>query len=209
MAGVLVWVAAYAFVYPTLSKGISEHIASLTVFDNQSATATPRFGLNFAGAKWVDVITVSAQAVAEIFLSAVMGIYLTLLYARHRPVRLAVDPAYSQLSQERHRLENLIATERLSFGEAAGHLVRLENQLAALIAYGKSMFHREAAKRQDHSEKRRVILDQLSDHLRNHLDAIEQPTNRLAAANMASASNGRAEANGNGNGSSSSTTMTP
>ena len=78
MAGVLVWVAAYAFVYPTLSKGISEHIASLTVFDNQSATATPRFGLNFAGAKWVDVITVSAQAVAEIFLSAVMGIYLDL-----------------------------------------------------------------------------------------------------------------------------------
>ena len=87
-----------------------------------------------------------------------------------------MDPAYSQLSQERHRLENLIATERLSFGEATGHLARLENQLAALIAYGKSMFHREAAKRQDHSEKRRVILDQLSDHLRNHLDAIEQPT---------------------------------
>jgi hypothetical protein len=119
-----------------------------------------------------------------------MGIYLTLLYARHRPVRLAADPAYSQLSQERRRLESLIAAERLSFGEATGHLVRLENQLAALIAYGKSMFHREAAKRQDQSEKRRVILDQLSDHLRNHLETIE-PSNRLAAASVAGAANGR------------------
>lgn len=199
MTGVLVWVGAYACVYPTLSKGISEHIASLTVFDNQNAAGSNRFGLNFAGAKWVDVITVGAQAVAEIFLSAVMGIYLTLLYARHRPVRLAVDPAHSQLSLERRRLEALIATERLSFGEATGHLVRLENQLAALIAYGKSMFHREAAKRQDQSEKRRAILDQLSDHLRNHLEAIE-PENRLAAAaSVAGAPNGRANGNGNNN----------
>src|ERR1051325_7222002 len=75
MTGVLVWVGAYACVYPTLSKGISEHIASLTVFDNANTAVAPRFGLNFAGAKWVDVITVGAQAVAEIFLSAVMGIY--------------------------------------------------------------------------------------------------------------------------------------
>jgi hypothetical protein len=153
--------------------------------------------LNFAGAKWVDVITVGAQAIAEIFLSAVMGIYLTLLYARHRPVRLAIDPAYSQLSQERRKLDAMIAAERLSFGEATGHLVRLENQLAALIAYGKSMFHRESAKRQDQSEKRRVILDQLSDHLRNHLDAIE-PANRLAAS-VSAAANGQGNGNGNGN----------
>lgn len=197
MTGVLVWVSAYALVYPTLSKGISEHIASLTVFDNQGPAATPRFGLNFAGAKWVDVITVGAQAIAEIFLSAVMGIYLTLLYARHRPVRLAIDPAYSQLSQERRKLDAMIAAERLSFGEATGHLVRLENQLAALIAYGKSMFHRESAKRQDQSEKRRVILDQLSDHLRNHLEAIE-PANRLAAS-VSAAANGQGNGNGNGN----------
>src|SRR3954463_14051882 len=33
MLGVLVWVGAYACVYPTLSKGVNEHIASLTVFD--------------------------------------------------------------------------------------------------------------------------------------------------------------------------------
>src|SRR5882672_1217848 len=56
MAGVLVWAGAYACVYPTLSKGIGEHIASLTVFDSQS----PSSGLNFAGAKWIDVITVAS-----------------------------------------------------------------------------------------------------------------------------------------------------
>jgi hypothetical protein len=65
-------------------------------------------------------------------------------------------------------------------GEATGNLLRLENQLTALIAYGKSMFHRESARRQDQSEKRQVILDQLSDHLRQHLEEAE-PVNRLAA----------------------------
>jgi hypothetical protein len=187
LLGVLVWVAAYACVYPTLSKGINEHIATLTVFDNQPGAVSPVFGLNFAGAKWIDVITVAGQAVAEIFLSAVMGIYLTKLYARHRPVRLAYDPEFAQLSQERKTLEENIARERLSLGEAAGNLVRLENQLAALIAYGKSMFHREAAKRQDQSQKRQVILEHLSEHLRNHLDPVDAG-NRLAAANAVPAS---------------------
>src|SRR5436190_17323370 len=72
MLGVLVWVGAYACVYPTLSKGINEHIASLTVFDNPSPGSRASPGLNFAGAKWIDVITVAGQAMAEIFLSAVM-----------------------------------------------------------------------------------------------------------------------------------------
>jgi len=176
IAGVLVWAGAYAAVYPTLSKGINEHIASLTVFDNAASPA----GLNFAGAKWIDVITVAGQAIAEIFLSAVMGMYLTTLYARHRPVRLAPDPAFVQFDRERHHLDERIARERASLAEATGHLTRLENQLAALLAYGKSMFHREAARRQGQSEKRQVILDQLSDHLRQHLDTADS-RNRLAA----------------------------
>ena len=187
MIGVLVWVSAYACVYPTLSKGVSEQIASLSVFDNGPTSASSGTGLNFAGAKWVDVITVAAQAVAEIFLSAVLGMYLTNVYSRHRPVRLAHDPAFAQLTHERRDLEQRIARERLSFGEATGHLVRLENQLAALVAYGKSMFHREAAKRQDESQKRQIILDQLSDHLRTHLEAVE-PSNRLVANSVSVAS---------------------
>jgi hypothetical protein len=179
LLGVLVWVAAYACVYPTLSKGIDEHIASMSVFDQPSSASAPLARLNFAGAKWIDMITVAGQAVAEIFLSAVLGMYLTVLYLRHRPVRLAQDPAFAQLEQERRSLDESIARERTALGEATGNLVRLENQLTALIAYGKSMFHRETARRQDQSEKRQVILDQLSDHLRQHLEEGDS-VNRLA-----------------------------
>jgi len=185
MSGVLVWAGAYACVYPTLSKGIGEHIASLTVFDN-SSPASSAVGLNFAGAKWIDVITVASQAIAEIFLSAVMGMYLTVLYARHRPVRLALDPTFNQLTQERRSLEATIAQERLNLGEANGNLVRLENQLSALIAYGRSVFHRERAQRKDQSEKRQVILDQLSEHVRSHLEA-SNASNRLMSESSVSA----------------------
>ena len=178
--GVLVWVAAYACVYPTLSKSVDEHIASMSVFDQAGSASAPLARLNFAGAKWIDMITVAGQAIAEIFLSAVLGMYLTVLYLRHRPVRLAEDPAFAQLEQERRSLEDTIARERTALGEATGNLLRLENQLTALIAYGQSMFHRENARRQDQSEKRQVILDQLSDHLRQHLDKVDS-VNRLAA----------------------------
>ena len=34
----------------------------------------------------------------------------------------------------------------------------MPSELAALIAYGKSLFHREAARRQDQTQKRQVIL---------------------------------------------------
>jgi hypothetical protein len=171
--GVLIWVAAYASVYPSLSKGINDQIASLSVFDAPASSGAAPHGLNFAGAKWIDVVTVAGQAVAEVFLSAVLGMYMTTLYARHRPVRLALDPATAQLHQERGKLEESISRERLGLGEANGHLVKLENQLAALLAYGKSMFHRESARRQDQTQKRQIILEQLSDHVRNHLDSVE------------------------------------
>jgi len=179
LIGVVVWVTAYACVYPTLSKGINEQIASMTVFDTRATDGGG--GLNFAGAKWVDVVTVAGQAMAEIFLSAVLGMYLTNLYARHRPVRLARDPAFAQLEEERGKLDESIRRERTALGEANGNLARLENQLAALVAFSKSMFHREAARRQDQSHKRQVILDQLSDHLRSHLETAE-PANRLAGS---------------------------
>jgi hypothetical protein len=106
LVGVLVWVGAYACVYPTLSKGINDQIASLTVFDSSPSSPAPVSRLNFAGAKWVDVITVAGQAIAEIFLSAVLGMYLTSVYARHRPVRLAHDPTFAQLDLERQSLEH-------------------------------------------------------------------------------------------------------
>jgi hypothetical protein len=188
--GVLVWVAAYATVYPTLSKGINDQIASLTVFDGASGSGAAPRGVNFAGAKWIDVVTVAGQAVAEMFLSAVLGMYLTILYARHRPVRLALDPAAAQLNQERGKLEESIARERHGLGEADGNIVRLENQLAALLAYGKSMFHREAARRQDQTQKRQIILEQLSDHVRHHLDPVPPETRLDGTAAAASSYRG-------------------
>lgn len=185
LAGVVVWLAAYACVYPTLSKSVNEQIANLTVFDSGQTAAGSGSGLNFAGARWVDVITVGGQAIAEIFLSAVLGMYLTALYLRHRPVRLARDPVFAALEQERRELQHAIARERSGFGEASGNVVRLENQLSALVAYGKSIFHRESARRQDQSQRRQIILDQLSEHVRDHLAAPESG-NRLGAALAAS-----------------------
>jgi hypothetical protein len=56
-----------------------------------------------------------------------------------------------------------------------------------LLAYGKSMFHREAARRQDQTQKRQLILEQLSDHVRHHLDSAD-PGNGLAGASSAASS---------------------
>jgi hypothetical protein len=169
VGGVLVWVAAYASVYPTLSKTISEHIESLSVFDK----STPIASMTSAGAKWIDVITVGAQAVAEIFLSAVLGIYMTMIYTRHRPVRLAGNPLFTQLDRERISLEENVAFERLALAEARGNQTRLENQLSALVAFAKSMFQKESALRQDQAQQKRILLDQVSQQLRSQLETIE------------------------------------
>jgi hypothetical protein len=191
LCGVLIWVAAYACVYPTLSKSINDQIASLSVSDHSSSSAGS--GLNFVGTKWIDAITVASQAMAEIFLSAVLGMHLTMLYARHRPVRLARDPAFVQWDKERRALEQSVAQERASLAEVTGTMTRLENQLAALLAYGNSIFHREAARRLDQSEKKQVILDQLSEQLRNHLEARPAEVRRKSEDALASlpATNGR------------------
>jgi hypothetical protein len=93
------------------------------------------------------------------------------------------------LDRERQNLQEAIARERGGLAQATGNLVRLENQLTALIAYGKSMFHREFARRQNQADKRQVILDQLSDHLRQHLESGDG-SNRLAGAAAGSERNG-------------------
>jgi hypothetical protein len=87
-------------------------------------------------------------------------------------------------------LEESIARERHGLGEANGNIARLENQLAALLAYGKSMFHREAARRQDQTQKRQIILEQLSDHVRNHLDSPHAESRLDGTAASASAYRG-------------------
>jgi hypothetical protein len=139
----------------------------------------------------VDVITVASQAVAEIFLSAVLGIYMTIIYSRHRPVRLAGNPLFTQVDQERRILEQEVAQERFALGEARGNRTRLENQLAALLAYAKSMFQKELAARRDQAEQKKDLLDQLSQHLRTQLETISSPGSRNQLGNPAL--NGRSE----------------
>ena len=177
--GVLLWVAAYATVYPTLSKSISEHIETLSVFEQPQAASAMTAG----GAKWVDVVTVASQAVAEIFLSAVLGIYMTLIYARHRPVRLAGNPLFTQVDQERRALETEVARERLGLAEARGNRTRLENQLTALLAFARSMFQKELARRRDQAEQKKDLLDQLSQHLRTQLESITTTSPRTQLQN--------------------------
>lgn len=163
--GVIVWLAAYAMVYPTLSKSTTGHLASISVFDQSTTTA--------GGAKLVDAIIVASQAIAEIFLSAALGIYMTVIYSRHRPVRLAGNPLFTQLDEERQSLEKNVAAERLALAEARGNQTRLEGQLNALISYARSLFQKEAALRQDQSRQKRILLDQISEQLRSQLKSFE------------------------------------
>lgn len=178
IVGVLVWLGAYAAVYPTLSKSTKEHIESLSVFEQGGSSEA---GITVGGAKWVDVITVVSQATAEIFLSAVLGMYMTMLYTRHRPVRLAGNPLFTQLDQERRTLEESVEQERMALADARGNQTRLENQLSALLSFARSMFHKEAAQQRDHSRQKRVLLDQISEQLRSQLQHVE---NGLAERNL-------------------------
>lgn len=180
VAGVIVWLVAYSTVYPTLSKSTAEHLATLSVFDQPATTA--------AGAKWVDATIVAAQAIAEIFLSAALGIYMTMIYSRHRKVTLAGNPLFTQLDEERRALEDQVATERLAIAAARGKQTKLENQLAALVFYARSLFQKETALKQDQSQQKRILLDQISEQLRSQLRTFENGNHTL---NSSSATNGK------------------
>lgn len=168
IAGVLVWMGAYAMVYPTLSQSAAEQIEGLSVFGNGAAASATA-----AGVKWTDVAIVASQATAEIFLSAVLGIYMTILYQRHRPVRLAENPLFTQLEVERRSVAGEIEQERLALAEARGGESRLQNQMSALAAYARSLYQREAASRRDQLDQKTRLLDQISEQLRGHF----QPPN--------------------------------
>lgn len=195
LIGVLTWVGAYAAVYPTLSKTVGENIQTLSVFD-APGNGGNSLGFDSAGAKWVDVITVAAQALAEIFLSAVLGIYMTMIYARHRVVRLAGNPFFTQLERERIELEESVARERLALAEARGRQARLESQLNALVAYARSIFQKESALRRDQAQQKRVLLDQISEQLRSQLETVEGTNNLLRNHNVSAAAADSTRVNG-------------
>lgn len=167
MAGVLVWVGAYSTVYPTLSRSITDHLETLSVFDESGASS-----LNPAGVRQVDMVMVFAQAIAEIFLSAVLGMFMTMLYARHRPVRLATDPVFARWDEERIKLEQEIADTRKGLAAAKGRQKQFESQLTALASFAKSIYQKEIALRREQASQKEAILDQISSHVRSQLESI-------------------------------------
>jgi len=181
MFGVLVWIAAYSTVYPTLSKSITDHLETLSVFDGGGSRPSP---LNPGGARAVDMIMVFAQAIAEIFLSAVLGIYMTLIYARHRPIRLGTDPVFAQLDEERLRLEREVEEARMGLASSRGEETQLENQLAALASFAKSIYQKETVSHREQSQQKEALLDQISKHLRTQLEAIPNGAAPDRSANL-------------------------
>lgn len=168
LLGVLVWLGAYASMYPALSMTTEERIANLSL-----TAPADTAGLTAGGVKWIDMTIVAAQALAEICLSAALGIYMTQLYARHRPVRLAVNPVFSRLDQERRSLEERVAQARLALAEAVGGATRLENQLSAYVAYARSLFQKETALQRDRGHQKRQLLDQITEQIKTRLSAAD------------------------------------
>jgi len=186
MAGVLIWVGAYSTVYPTLSKSIADHLETLSVFDDAATTTA---NLNPAGVRRVDMVMVFAQAIAEIFLSAVLGMFMTMLYTRHRPVRLSTDPVFARLDEERERLEREIAATRRGLAAAKGRQKQFESQLAALATFAKSIYQKEISTRREQASQKEAILDQISHHVRTQLESIPAPNFRNRTATIPAADN--------------------
>jgi len=168
LVALIVWVAAYASVYPALSMTTEERIAQLSITD-VTANASGLSQVNGSGVKRIDMILVAAQALVEVCLSAVLGMYMTLLYGRHRPVRLVANPTFTALDRERCALEERVSVERLALADAVGGERRLESQLEAFTAYARSLFQREASLRRDRGHQKRQLLDQLADQVKASL----------------------------------------
>jgi hypothetical protein len=173
VVAVFVWVGAYASIYPSLSTTTEEHIAALSVFDSTSSTASFSTG----GAKTIDMILVAAQATAEICLSALLGIFMTRVYAKHRPVRLAYNPTFVQFDVERRSIQDELASESRALAIATGSREQIERKLDVFVAYAGSLFKKEVRRRKDHGHRRRQLLDDIALELRQKLDSVDHELN--------------------------------
>lgn len=174
LLAVFIWVVAYASVYPSLSRTTDEQIAALSVFAEPAVTDDSFWGTTAGGVKRLDMILVAAQAIAEICLSAALGIYMTQVYLRHRPVRLAANPTFAQLDDDRRQLESEVSRERTALAAALGNQCRLEQQLAVFVAYARSLYQREVAAQRDRSHQKRRLIEEIADQLRSRLADIDR-----------------------------------
>jgi hypothetical protein len=173
ISGVLVWLMAYASVYPSLSKTTAEHIESLSVFDQGGPHGESGTGLTMGGAKSIDMVIVASQALAEIFLSAVLGIYMTTIYNKHRPVRLAINPSFGQLDQERLSLEQNVSDERLALADSRGTEKKLNNQLTVFVSFARTLFDKEVRLRRDKGHQKTLLLNRIEEQLRSQLESVD------------------------------------
>ena len=171
---VFAWVLAYASVYPSLSRTTDEQIEALSVFANGNPATDSFWGTTANGVKRIDMILVATQAAAEICLSAALGIYMTQIYQRHRPVRLAENPSFTQWEEDRRSLEEEVARERTTLAVALGNQNRIEEQLAIFVAYARSLYQRECTTRRDVTQQKRILIDEMAGQLRSRLEAIDR-----------------------------------
>lgn len=168
LLGVLTWVGTYAVVYPSLSQSAADQIQALNVLDG------PGTDTRLFPARTLDAVLVASQAIAEIFLSAVLGIHLTQLHARHRPTRLADNPVFVRLDHERRTLETELAAERLALAQALGEETRLDHQLLNLVATARNRFQREVVRRRQLSHRKHRLIEETLADLGARLEALDR-----------------------------------
>jgi len=137
-------VAAYALcVSDFVKKAINEQIASLTLFDSNSTGGGAVGQAQLSPApNGIDAITVRRSGHGrDLSFGRSLGMYLTNLYARHRanPVWCVILPSHSWKPNAEH-WRRKIAPRAAGFEPGQRKIWRgSKNQLAALIAYGKSL----------------------------------------------------------------------
>jgi ABC-2 type transport system ATP-binding protein len=65
-----------------------------------------------------------------------------------------------------------VEAARMGLASARGQETQLENQLAALSSFAKSIYQKETASHREQSQQKEALLDQISHHLRTQLEAI-------------------------------------
>ena len=59
-----------------------------------------------------------------------------------------------------------------ALAEAKGNATRLENEVFALVTFAKSLFQKEVAMRRDQSHHKQLLLDQITEQIRNQLQKV-------------------------------------
>ena len=169
--GVLIWLLSYASIYPSLSMSTAEQLESIQLFtDQETADLTVPFG----NVKWVDMALVVSQAIAELFLSALLGIYMTIIYQKHRTIKPSIHPEYLHWDGERLKLERSVFDERKTLATARGRMKELDSQLAVYLAFAKSVYQRELALSQNDSSRKERLLTDLASEVMERLQSITE-----------------------------------